>query len=69
MLPGLAAQMAREIRGRTVGGRDADGRPLKRHPTGRPANLKRTGKTVASFGPQRITPTGFTLAPDPNSLW
>ena len=63
VMPKLAFDIARDIRDRTAAGRDVDGRPFKRHPDGRASDLKQTGRMVASFGIQQVTPTRIVLAP------
>ena len=68
-LPILAAGLSSEIRDRTASGRDANGRPFKRHPDGAPSDLKRTGAMVRSFGPQSVRANGFTLAPAKAHQW
>lgn len=62
-LPRLAADMSRSIRDRTAAGRDVAGKPFRRKRDGSASNLTDTGKMVASFRPQQVTDTGFTLAP------
>ena len=63
IMPKLAFDIAREIRARTAAGLDVDGRPFAPHPDGKRSDLKQTGKMVASFGVQKITPTRIVLAP------
>ena len=62
-LPRLAADLAGDIRRRTASGRDVSGQRFRRKKDGTPSNLRDSGRMLASFKPQTVSDTGFTLAP------
>ena len=62
-LPDLASDLARGVRDRTADGRDVAGRTFAPKRDGSASTLRRSGEMVRSFRPERVTDTGFTLAP------
>ena len=62
-LPDVASDLARGVRDRTADGRDVAGRTFPPKANGSPSTLRDTGAMVRSFRPERVTDTGFVLAP------
>ena len=62
-LPGIAADLAGDIRRRTASGRDVSGKPFRPKRDGKRSTLQDTGAMVRSLRPVQIDDRSFTLAP------
>ncbi len=62
-LPGIAADLAGDIRRRTASGRDVSGKPFRPKRDGSRSTLQDSGRMVRSLRPVQVTDRGFVLAP------